>query len=158
MVVFLQYPITRIVSKGSPMIMASLGAFLYVIGFGLYGFVSDVPWFFIAMVIITIGEMVITPVSQTITVRLASKDKRGRYMAVGGLSWMIPSLFGIILAGLVMENMNPNWVWYFGAIFMLIATGGYLLLIKMTSRRFKEIDEELQVPLINEIPDDTEVQ
>jgi MFS family permease len=156
MVVFLQLPITRVVSKGSPMIMAALGAFLYAIGFGMYGFISIKPMFFAAMVIITIGEMIISPVSQMIVVRLASKDKLGRYMAVHGLSWMIPSLFGIILAGLVIENMDPNWVWYFGGILMLFATAGYLLLIEISSKRLNNLDEDIQVPIIEDIPEEIE--
>ncbi len=156
MVVFLQFPITRLISKGQPMVMAAIGAFLYAIGFGMYGFISVKYWFYIAMVIITLGEMIITPVMQTITVRLASKDKLGRYMAVSGLSWMIPSLFAIILAGLVMTEMNPNWVWYFGGIFMLIAVVGYLLLIKMSSKRLKEIDEQLQNSIIKELPKESD--
>ncbi|MHA1110926.1 MAG: MDR family MFS transporter [Promethearchaeota archaeon] len=158
MVVFLQFPITRIVSKGPPMIMAALGALLYAIGFGMYGFISGRPMFYIAMVIITIGEMVISPVAQTITVRLASKDKLGRYMAVNGISWMVPSLFAIILAGLVMERMNPNWIWYFGGILMLVATVGYLLLRKMSSKRLGEIDKEVHGPIIEEIPDEPQIE
>ena len=166
MVVFLQLPTTWIVKKGSPLILTALGAFLYAIGFGLYGFISTIPWFFIAMVIITIAEMIVSPLSQTITVRLASKDKMARYMAVNGLSWMLPSLFGVILAGLVMEKMNPNWVWYFGGIFLLIAAVGYILLIPMASSRFKAIEEELQAsvieevhgPIIEEIPDKPQIE
>ncbi|MHA1675395.1 MAG: MFS transporter, partial [Promethearchaeota archaeon] len=43
MVVFLQFPITRRISKYVPLRMIALGTVFYAIGFGMFGFVSTVP-------------------------------------------------------------------------------------------------------------------
>ena len=49
-------------------------------------------------------------------------------MAVFGLSWLIPGGVGPLLAGLVMDNANPLWVWYGAGILALIAMFGFLSL------------------------------
>ena len=146
MVVIFQFWITKKISKYAPMKMMAFGTLFYVIGFGMYGFVSETYLFFIAMVIITVGEMIVTPVGQAAVVSFAPEDKRGRYMAVYSFQWTIPNLFGILVAGLVMENLGPNWVWYFTGILSLISAIGFFLLNFATKNRFskemKSIDEE----------------
>jgi MFS family permease len=130
MVVLFQFMITRKISKHPPMLILALGSLLYVIGFGMYGFVSAYILFMLAMAIITIGEMVIIPVAQAYVGEAAPEDMRGRYSGVMGFSWMIPWMIGPLLAGLIMDNGDPNWVWYGSAILGLIATLGFLWLRK----------------------------
>jgi len=126
MVVLFQFMITRKISKYPPMLIMALGSILYVIGFGMYGFVSAYLLFMLAMVIITIGEMVIIPVAQAYVGEAAPENMRGRYSGVMGFSWMIPWMIGPLLAGLIMDNANPNWVWYGSAILGTIAALGFI--------------------------------
>jgi len=130
MVVLFQFMITRRISKRPPMLILALGSLLYVIGFGMYGFVNVYLMFMLAMVIITIGEMVIIPVAQAYVGSAAPEDMRGRYSGVMGFSWMIPWMIGPLLAGLIMDNGDPNWVWYGSAILGMIAALGFLWLRK----------------------------
>jgi MFS family permease len=146
MVVFFQFPITRRISKYRPLIVMTLGTLLYAFGFAMYGFVSLFFFFLVAMVIITIGEMLVSPVSQSIVANLAPEDMRGRYMAVYGFSWMIPIAVGPLLAGLVMDNTNPDWVWYLAGIVGLLAAGGFYWLEWQVGRsRSEAIDERLKI-------------
>ena len=141
MVVFFQFWITRKISKFAPMKMMGFGSLFYMVGFGMYGFISETYLFFVAMVIITIGEMITMPISQTTAAFFAPEDKRGRYMAVFGFHWAIPNLFGVLAAGLIMENFNPSWVWIITGILSLIAVMGFLLLHSITKERLtKEIE------------------
>ncbi len=130
MVVLFQFVITRRISKRPPMLVLALGSLLYVIGFGMYGFVNVYLLFMLAMVIISVGEMVIIPVAQAYVGNAAPEDMRGRYSGVMGFSWMIPWMIGPLLAGLIMDNGDPNWVWYGSAILGLIAALGFLWLRK----------------------------
>ena len=130
MVVLFQFMITRKISKHPPMLIMALGSLFYVIGFGMYGFVNAYLLFMLAMVIITIGEMVIIPVAQAYVGEAAPEDMRGRYSGVMGFSWMIPWMIGPLLAGLIMDYGDPNWVWYGSAILGLVATLGFLWLRK----------------------------
>lgn len=148
MVVLFQFWITRRISKYAPMKMMILGTLFYMIGFGMYGFISAVYLFFIAMIIITVGEMIVTPVAQAAAASFAPEDKRGRYMAVFGFQWAIPNLFGVLAAGLVMENLGPNWVWYLAGILCLISMVGYWLLHGATKRCFSKEIEPIKEELI----------
>jgi MFS family permease len=155
MVVLFQFWIAKRISKYAPMKVIAIGALFYVVGFGMYGFVSAVYLFFIAMIIITIGEMIVTPIQQTVVAKFAPEDKRGRYMAMFGFHWAIPSLFGVLLAGLVMENIGPNWVWYFAGILSFISVVGFWSLHGVTKKRFlKEdapLDEDQKEDIIEEM-------
>jgi MFS family permease len=128
MVVILQFPITRRIKPYPPMLMMALGTALYAVGFGLYGFVASMPYFALAIVILTVGEMLVAPVSQALTARMAPKHMRGRYMAVFGFSFGIPFGVGPILAGLILDNMDPHLLWYATAVVGALATLAFLTL------------------------------
>ena len=57
---------------------------------------------------------------------LAPEAMRGRYMAVFGFSWAIPAAFGPLLAGMIMDYLNPDWVWY--ASFITAGLAGFIYL------------------------------
>ncbi len=127
-VVLLQFWITRRISPHPPLLMMALGSGFYLIGFVAYGVVSNYILFVVAMLFITVGEMIVMPVSQALAARFAPEDKRGRYMAFFGLSWAIPSMMGPWLAGRVMDTMDPRWVWYGGGILLAISILAFLQL------------------------------
>ncbi len=112
MVVLFQFAITRRIRGYPPLIVMAVGTALYALGFAMYGFTATYALFLLAMVIITIGEMLVAPVSQALVAQLAPEDKRARYMATFGLAWIIPGVVGPLLAGLVMDYGDARWVWY----------------------------------------------
>ncbi len=134
MVVLFQFMITRKTSKFKPMKIMAMGTFLYAVGFAMFGFFSSSMYFYIAMAIITIGEMFISPIGQSMVARFAPEDMRGRYMAFYGFSWTIPSLIGPLAAGLIMDNYDPKWVWYLAGIIGIIAAYGYSLLHRVVEK------------------------
>jgi MFS family permease len=136
MVVLFQFWVTRRVKHFAPMKLMAWGMVIYAFGFSMYGYVG-VFWLFItAMVIITIAEILVTPTGQAIVANLSPDDMRGRYMAVFGFSWTIPNAIGPLLAGIVMDQYNPRWVWYGAGIFMLLAAGVFAGLQLKASDRF----------------------
>ena len=146
MVVLFQFAVTRWIANYRPLVVMAAGTLLYAIGFGMYGFVSAFALFLAAMVIITIGEMMTVPTSQALVTRLAPEDMRGRYMAVFGFTWVIPAAVGPLLAGLVMDNADPRWVWYAAGLLGLAATGAFALLQRRVSiSAWAAVDERLQV-------------
>ena len=122
------------------MLMMALGSAFYLVGFSMYGFVSIFTLFITALVLITIGEMIVMPVSQALAANFAPEDMRGRYMAIFSLTWAVPSTFGATTAGYIMDNYNPNWVWYAGGIICTIAVLGFIWLHRATRERFKELE------------------
>jgi MFS family permease len=128
MVVLFQFWITRRIARYQAMGLLAAGSLFYAVGFGMYGFVRNYPLFLVAMVIITIGEMLVTPTAQSLVARLAPEDMRGRYMALYGLSWIVPNALGPLAAGILMDNYNPDWVWYAGGLISIAVAIGYLAL------------------------------
>ena len=135
MVVILQFPITRKIEKLKPLLVMAGGAFLNAIGFAMYGFVSTYFFFALAMVIITFGEMIVSPVSQALVARFAPEEMRGRYMAVFGISWGLPFAVGPVLAGVVLDNYDPRWLWYIAGGIGLLSVLGFLGLHRRTERK-----------------------
>jgi len=127
MVVLFQFAITRKIGKRPPMLMMALGALIYAVGFVIYGFTGQYAIFMVAMAIITVGEMVVSPVMQALVAKFSPEKMRGRYMAVFGISWLIPGAVGPLLAGLVMDAGKPLWVWYASGILATLAAIGFVI-------------------------------
>ncbi len=49
-------------------------------------------------------------------------------MAVFGFGWVIPQAVGPLLAGLVMDNADPRWVWYAAGLLGLVGAAAFVLL------------------------------
>jgi MFS family permease len=148
MVVVFQFWVTRKVSKYAPMKMMAFGTIFLMIGFSMYGFISEPYLFFIAMGIITVGEMIVYPIGQRTAASFAPEDKRGRYMAMYAFQWTIPNLFGAIAAGFIMEYIGPNWVWYIAGILSLIAILGFLMLHGITKNLILKEEEQIKEELV----------
>lgn len=146
MVVLFQFPVTRYVSRYRPLLVMSAGTLLYAFGFSMYGFVSAFALFLLAMVIITVGEMMVSPVGQAIATRLAPEEMRGRYMAMFGYTWGIPFMIGPILAGMVLDNLNPNLLWYAAGAIGILAAFAFYRLEQMSNRAgYEVIEKRLQI-------------
>ncbi len=142
MVVLFQFWITRQIKRFASLKIMAWGMVIYAVGFSMYGFVSTTIFFVIAMVIITIAEMLVTPTSQAIVAKLAPEEMRGRYMAIFGFSWTIPTAIGPLAAGLIMDNYNPNWVWYAAGISMMLSAGIFAVLQQKSPERFERSSEK----------------
>ncbi len=143
-VVLFQFWVMRVIKKRPPFLMMALGTVFYVIGFSMFGFVAAYFLFILAVVIITIGEMIIVPTGQALAAEFAPEDMRGRYMAVFGVSWAIPSIIGPGAAGYILDNFNPNLVWYIGGILCAFSVLGYYDLHLRIGKqaRFTRVPEE----------------
>lgn len=128
MVIIFQFWITRKIKQKPAFLIMASGVTFYAIGFSMFAFVSAYWLFVSAIIIITIGEMLIMPTSQALAANFAPQDKRGRYMAVFGVIWMLPATIGPAAAGLILDNLNPNLLWLIGGILCLISAVSYLLL------------------------------
>lgn len=120
-VILFQFWVTRLIKRRPPFLMMAFGTVFYMLGFGMFGFVSFFWLFALAIVVITIGEMIIMPTAQALAANFAPEEMRGRYMAVFGLTWMIPATVGPGAAGVILDNYNPNLLWYIGAILCAVS-------------------------------------
>ena len=128
LVVLFQFWIARRLQHQRPLLMMALGTAFYAVGFAMYGFISSYLAFVVAMVVITIGEMIVSPFGQALVAGFAPEAMRGRYMAVAGLSWGLAFAAGPYLAGRIMESSNPNFLWMASGILGTLAALGYIVL------------------------------
>ncbi len=128
MVVLFQYAITQRSKRHAHLPVLALGSLLYGLGAGSVAWGWNFPTFWLSMVIVTIGEMLLVPTASTLTANLAPPDMRGRYMSIYSLTWGVAFGLGPVIAGALNDNVAPVAMWY-GALAMgLAATFGFLLL------------------------------
>jgi len=127
-VVLFQFWISRAIRKYPPFLMMILGAFFLAMGFSMIGFVRESVLFLVAVIIITVGEMIFYPTGQVLAANFAPADMRGRYMAVYGLAWAVPATIGPAAAGVILDNFNPNLLWYIGGLLCAVAAIGFYAL------------------------------
>ena len=127
-VVIFQFWVSRIIKYRPPFLMMAVGTVFYMIGFFLFGVVTAYAMFALNIIIITIGEMIVVPMSQSLAANFAPEDMRGRYMAVFGLTWAIPQTIGPGAAGYILDNYNPNLLWYIGGVLCGLSVLAYYAL------------------------------
>jgi len=127
LVVLFQFSITRRLEKRPPMILMAIGAALIGVGFAMYGFFSTFGLFLTAIIVISIGEMIMLPVSSALVVKFAPEDMRGRYSFMYSISWGIAYAAGPYLAGLIMDTSAPNWLWYGCGLVGIAAAFGFII-------------------------------
>jgi MFS family permease len=126
-VLFQFWVISRI--KGlPPFLMMGAGALFYATGFSLFGIDMQFTFLAINIVIITVGEMIIMPVSQALAASFAPEEMRGRYMAISGMTWTIPSTLGPGLGGYVLDHYDPDLLWYIGGALCIVAAFSFYVL------------------------------
>jgi MFS family permease len=134
MVVIMQFWVSRRADKMKPLVALAIGAAFSTAGYAMFGFVEGLLMFALAMAVLTIGEMVIDPMSHTLAAKFAPPDMRGRYMAALDFSVTISNLVTPYLAGLVIDNYDPHWIWYTCGIVGSVAVLGYIWLHFRTER------------------------
>lgn len=127
-VVLFQFWISRRIRHRPPFLIMALGAVIFAAGVFLYGVVTGFVMFVLAAIIVCFGEMVYFPTSQVVTAGFAPKNMRGRYMAIAGFIVSIPNTVGPAAAGYILDNFNPDMLWYLGGLFCLASALGYFAL------------------------------
>ena len=134
--ILFQIWVMSLLKSRPPFLMMALGTLFYMIGFWMFGFVSTYALFVLAVIIITIGEMIVMPTGQALAANFARIDMRGRYMAMFDLTNKIPATVGPAAAGVVLDNYNPNLLWHIGALLCAVAAVSfYILHVRLGSQR-----------------------
>ena len=120
-VVLFQIWISRSIRKYPPFATMAFGTLFFIAGFSMIGFVQGVLLFTLCITLITIGEMITFPTNRVIATGFAPAEMRGRYMAIYDLGWALPATIGPAAAGLILDNYDPNLLWYAGGILCVVS-------------------------------------
>jgi MFS family permease len=136
MVVFLQLFVTRKSSRYQPLAVMALGTLLYGLGVGSIALGAGFWGFWISMVIVTVGELMVIPTASTYTANRAPENMRGRYMSLLALTWAAGSMVGPLLGGFLNDIISPRAIWYGGGTAGILGAVIYLILVIQARKKF----------------------
>lgn len=110
MIVLLELPLTSWTRKHLPIRVMTIGYSLVGVGMGVNLFGFSLPVLIVAMVVVTVGEMLSLPVAHSYIAGLAPEEMRGRFMGVLGIAWNAATMLGPIL-GMALFAVWPDGVW-----------------------------------------------
>jgi MFS family permease len=110
LIVLFELPLTNWTRRYDHRRLMALGYALMGGGLALLAFGAGVWMLILAMVVLTVGEMISSPLASSYVANLAPDEMRGRYMGINGLSWNIAAGIGP-MAGLWLYGMSPELLW-----------------------------------------------
>jgi MFS family permease len=125
MVVLFQYAVTRLSSRYPHLCVITLGSVLYAIGAGSVALGHGFWNFWLSMVVLTLGELLLVPTATALTANMAPADMRGRYMGMYNLTWGAGFGIGPVIGGLLNDRVAPVATWYGALVIGLAAAAGF---------------------------------
>jgi MFS family permease len=138
MVVLFQIVVTRLLRRFRFTTQLAWGSFLYFIGYGMVGMFVGFDYFVMAICVVSLGEVVMSPPGLTLTSHLAPKGRVGRYMGVRGFfetaGWSLGPLYG----GIFLDKFaqQPAVAWLLISSLALVAGVGYLIYGRILPRKY----------------------
>jgi len=130
-IVVCQIPTVHLFSGIRLTVAAGIGALCYAVGFGWMGFAGGMVGLALAVIIISVGEVLVPAAVQTLAANMSPEDSRGRYIGILGLSRQVGSAIGPTVgsAGLewAMSNGLPGH-WPGIAGLAVVSAIGFLML------------------------------
>ncbi len=131
LVVLLQQTATRYISRVALTRAAAAGCLFFLAGWSWIGFARG--WWPLAAgtMIVTLGEIVVSPSLETIAANLAPARLKGRYLGFHGLMQSSGQALGPLLGGLGFEHFTGRWTpapWLAAGALAGVAGWGFLRL------------------------------
>jgi MFS family permease len=146
MVVTLQYLVTRLIKRRDPMAMMTLGTLLSAVGTVMVAFFSGFWGFWLCMVVITFGELVLVPTATTFTANMAPVEMRGRYMSMYWLTSNVGSTIAPVLGGYLSDSYGGRYIWYGGGVIGVLAVAAFLVLTVKVKKNTQQRANQLHHP------------
>ena len=124
-VVLSQYTATRWALRFLPFLMMAVGALVYALALGSIPFLEAFMFFVVAMMVLTIGEMVINPTVTSYVSNLAPDHMRARYMGMLEMVYRVAMGTSPLVAGLINDLLAPWLIWVYGSLIALVGAVGF---------------------------------
>ncbi len=110
--------------------MAGLSYFMLTLDYGIV-------WLYLAMFMLSTGEMLTLPFSATVAIQRASRNNQGAYMGLNALSFSAAHIFTAYLGTYIAEHFGYQTLW-FATGFTLIACSFsfYFIIEKLLKKEF----------------------
>lgn len=130
MCVFIQLPVTQITKRYRPLMVITIGMLVYALGVGSVALMAGFWGFWLSMVILTFGELIMVPTASKFVADRAPVDLRGRYMSIFWLTQGISRAIAPLYGGWLNDNISPKAIWVGGFGIGLSSTLGLFALSK----------------------------
>lgn len=128
MCVFAQYPVTIFTRRLRAKTAITLGMLIYALGVGSVAIMTNFWGFWLSMVIMTIGELILVPTGSKYVADIAPEDLRGRYMSIYWLTWGVSRAVAPMVGGYLHDVVDPQAIWWGGLTIGLLSSFGLFLL------------------------------
>lgn len=125
----------KLTHKVNGLKVISLGGLLYGISLGMLAFVYKLPFFFLSILILTVGEIIIAINSSTFVANNTPASHRGRINGILPLIYGAGGAIGPAVMGGWLKNYGYTTSWIIIGIIMLLASMFMSMLIKYKNRR-----------------------
>jgi MFS family permease len=130
MCVLVQYPVTMLTRRLPAKTAITLGMFVYALGVGSVALMTGFWGFWLSMVIMSFGELILVPTGSKYVADIAPDDLRGRYMSVYWLTWGLARSAAPLVGGYLHDGIGPRAIWWGGLVIGLVSTLGLYLISK----------------------------
>lgn len=133
MIVFLEMLLVQRAKDWNLVLCVAWGCFLTCLGFGILPFSTAVWFCVLSAIILTIGEMLASPMSSSWVSQRSENRDTGSYMGWYTMSYSIAFIIGPAVGGLIYQS-NKNMVFYLSMLVGILVLFGFLTLNKRLER------------------------
>jgi predicted MFS family arabinose efflux permease len=136
LIVLAEMLLIRAVEHADRMRMVGLGALFVCAGLALLPLGPAIIVAVGSMVVLTVGEMLSMPITNTVVAERAGRESTGRYMGAYTLAFSAAFVAGPVVGTAVYQHLGPETLWYgIGATGILLAFGFAALSNPLKTRR-----------------------
>jgi MFS family permease len=135
MCVFIQYGVTHMARRHKALPVTAVGMLVYALGAGSVALMTGFWGFWLSMVILTFGELILVPVASKYVADVAPADLRGRYMSMYWFGWGLSRTIAPLLGGYLNDVISPRSIWIGGLLLGLTSTLGLVALHNISQAR-----------------------
>ena len=119
-IVFFTAVVSKWIKGKQEQVIMNIGFILFGLGYVFMAFSNHIIGLFIAVAILSIGELLYVPTRQSILADIVDDSRRGAYMAANGLVFQLGKMLGAL--GLIVGNVIGGY--YMGLLYMLLVVAG----------------------------------
>lgn len=135
MVIFLQVAITRFTQRWRDTQVMPWGAVFYPISMLVIALSRGFWGFWLGMVILTVGELIVSPTASAYVANLAPIEKRGRYLGMFSLTWPLAMSVGPLAGGYLSDTVSIFAPWFFASAIGVLAVLSYVGLDRYSQKQ-----------------------
>lgn len=143
LIVVLQLPLTAWLDRFDRSHIMITGAVLTAIGFGLKAWAFSVPALVGAVVVWTLGEILMAAYASAIVADLSPPDLRARYMGALSMMHAVAIMLGAPIGGMILGSSRFGATWLWGGCFVVGMASAFLFTFVRRSLRVMPADTEL---------------